>query len=289
MASIPFCRVFPFLSPLIPSIILSGILGAQDLKKERNGYTCWFEGWLIGRQYLLFPWTFCLKTCSFLPSSSCGLPSSSMALSFSQMLKPLLLLTSNSNSKLSERVRSGGKHLPPVVGKRAQVDFDPVRPSPFEEAPPSLLEGISLCGFSYKILNFALFLGIFTVTRWDFSKGCWTPSSFLKLATSTSKPRCSGMWLGDGVPRHTFVYSWGEFTPTLEDVANIFHLPLCDSQDHFHIALTPEDKLKLKALRKGAPNSSSTSLQFSNWIQFFGDVNRNEPYRLAAFISLWLG
>ncbi|PQM36013.1 uncharacterized protein Pyn_28008 [Prunus yedoensis var. nudiflora] len=53
--------------------------------------------------------------------------------------------------------------------------------------------------------------------------------------------------------------------------------------------LTPEDKLKLEALRKGASTSPSTSLRFSNWIQFFGDINRNEPCRLAAFISLWLG
>ncbi|CAL2270689.1 unnamed protein product [Prunus armeniaca] len=88
---------------------------------------------------------------------------------------------------------------------------------------------------------------------------------------------------------HTFVCSWGEFAPTLEDVANIFHLPLCGSQYPFHIALTPKDKLKLEILRKGAPTSPSTSLRFSNWIQFFENVNRNEPCGLAAFISLWLG
>ncbi|CAL9000940.1 unnamed protein product, partial [Prunus brigantina] len=88
---------------------------------------------------------------------------------------------------------------------------------------------------------------------------------------------------------HTFICSWGEFAPTLEDVANIFHLPLCGNQDPFHIALTPEDKLKLETLRKGAPTSPSTSLRFSNWIQFFGGVNRHESCRLAAFISLWLG
>ncbi|CAL9001554.1 unnamed protein product [Prunus brigantina] len=34
---------------------------------------------------------------------------------------------------------------------------------------------------------------------------------------------------------HTFICSWGEFAPTVEDVANIFHLPLCGSQDPFHI------------------------------------------------------
>ncbi|CAL8168725.1 unnamed protein product [Prunus armeniaca] len=88
---------------------------------------------------------------------------------------------------------------------------------------------------------------------------------------------------------HTFICSWGEFAPTLEDVANIFRLSLYGSQDPFHIALTPEDKLKLETLRKGAPTSPSTSLRFSNWVQFFGDVNRNESCRLAAFISLWLG
>ncbi|CAL9024109.1 unnamed protein product, partial [Prunus brigantina] len=32
----------------------------------------------------------------------------------------------------------------------------------------------------------------------------------------------------------------------------------------------------------GAPTSLSTSLRFSNWVQFFGDVNRNESCRLAA-------
>ncbi|CAL8992934.1 unnamed protein product [Prunus brigantina] len=88
---------------------------------------------------------------------------------------------------------------------------------------------------------------------------------------------------------HNFICSWGEFAPTLEDVANIFLLPLCGSQDPFHIALTLEDKLKLETLRKGAPTSPSTSLRFSNWVQFFGDVNRNESCRLVAFISLWLG
>ncbi|CAL8169050.1 unnamed protein product [Prunus armeniaca] len=91
------------------------------------------------------------------------------------------------------------------------------------------------------------------------------------------------------IETHTFICSWGEFTPTLEDVANIFHLPLCGSQDPFRIVLTPEDELKLTALRKGAPTSPSTSLRFSNWIQFFRDGNRDELCRLAAFVSLWLG
>ncbi|CAL9007252.1 unnamed protein product [Prunus brigantina] len=60
--------------------------------------------------------------------------------------------------EIGQRVRSGGKHLPPTAGKRAQVDSDPVSPSPFEEAPLLLLEGTLLCGFSSMILNFAPFL-----------------------------------------------------------------------------------------------------------------------------------
>ncbi|PQQ08219.1 uncharacterized protein Pyn_40689 [Prunus yedoensis var. nudiflora] len=88
---------------------------------------------------------------------------------------------------------------------------------------------------------------------------------------------------------HTFICSWGEFTPTLEDVANISCLPICGNRSPFDIALTPEEIDKLVVLRRGAPTSPSTSLRFSNWIQYFGDANRQGPCRLAAFIALWLG
>ncbi|CAL9018450.1 unnamed protein product, partial [Prunus brigantina] len=88
---------------------------------------------------------------------------------------------------------------------------------------------------------------------------------------------------------HTFVCSWGEFTPTLEDVANISRLPICGDRSPFGIALTPEETDNLAVLRRGAPTSPSTSLRFSNWIQYFGDANKQGPCRLAAFIALWLG
>ncbi|CAL8992922.1 unnamed protein product, partial [Prunus brigantina] len=88
---------------------------------------------------------------------------------------------------------------------------------------------------------------------------------------------------------HTFVCSWGEFTPTLEDVANISRLPICGDRSPFGIALTPEETDNLAVLRRGAPTSPSTSLRFSNWVQYFGDANRQGPSRLAAFIALWLG
>ncbi|CAL8136631.1 unnamed protein product [Prunus armeniaca] len=88
---------------------------------------------------------------------------------------------------------------------------------------------------------------------------------------------------------HTFVCSWGEFTPTLEDVANISRLPICGDRSLFDIALTPEEVDQLEILRRGAPTSPSTSLRFSNWIQYFSDATRQGPCRLAAFIALWLG
>ncbi|VVA24431.1 PREDICTED: Receptor cytosolic serine/threonine-kinase RBK1 [Prunus dulcis] len=75
----------------------------------------------------------------------------------------------------------------------------------------------------------------------------------------------------------------------LEDAASIFHLPICGNQDPFNVAQTHENRQKLEVLRKGAPTAPSTSLQFSNWILYSWDANRNEPCRLATLISLWLG
>ncbi|KAI5337231.1 hypothetical protein L3X38_016500 [Prunus dulcis] len=77
-------------------------------------------------------------------------------------------------------------------------------------------------------------------------------------------------------------------TPILEDVANIFHLLICGSQDPFNIALTSEDRQKLEILQKGTLTFPSTSFRFSNWIQYFGNVNREEPCQPTALISLWL-
>ncbi|KAI5323124.1 hypothetical protein L3X38_032196 [Prunus dulcis] len=98
-------------------------------------------------------------------------------------------------------------------------------------------------------------------------QGYWTPSIISKACNIHIEAKMlRHMVRRWSTETHIFICSWGEFTPTLEDVANIFHLPLCGSQDPFHIVLTPEDELKLDALREGALTSPSTSLQFSNWI-----------------------
>lgn len=88
---------------------------------------------------------------------------------------------------------------------------------------------------------------------------------------------------------HTFICSWGEFTPTLEDVVNLLHLPVSGNQDPFNILLSAEDKKRLHILRKGAPISSSRSLRFSSWVRHFGNKDKENPCRLSALLSMWLG
>ncbi|KAI5327315.1 hypothetical protein L3X38_026711 [Prunus dulcis] len=63
---------------------------------------------------------------------------------------------------------------------------------------------------------------------------------------------------------HTFICLFGEFTFTLEDVANLFCLHVCGNRNPFDIAPTLEDMDELAVLRNGAPTSPSTSLRFSN-------------------------
>ncbi|CAL2247372.1 unnamed protein product [Prunus armeniaca] len=79
---------------------------------------------------------------------------------------------------------------------------------------------------------------------------------------------------------HTFVCSWWEFTLTLEDVANISSLPVCENQNPFVMALTSEDMDKLAVLWKGAPTFPSTSLQFSNWVFLWEGLKRLDVYPL---------
>ncbi|XP_021826614.1 uncharacterized protein LOC110767396 isoform X2 [Prunus avium] len=86
---------------------------------------------------------------------------------------------------------------------------------------------------------------------------------------------------------HTFICSWGEFTPTLEDVVNILHLPIVGNQDPFNIILDAKDKERLEILKKGA--MSRQSLRFSSWVKHFGDKDEGHSCSLHALVSLWLG
>lgn len=51
---------------------------------------------------------------------------------------------------------------------------------------------------------------------------------------------------------HTFICSWGEFTPTLEDVSNIMRLPLTGDANPFNIVLDRDEQGRLEILESGA-------------------------------------
>ncbi|KAK9906290.1 hypothetical protein M0R45_002625 [Rubus argutus] len=61
---------------------------------------------------------------------------------------------------------------------------------------------------------------------------------------------------------HTFVCSWGEFTPTLEDVYNIMRLPITGDTDPFDLTLD-------ESLEKKAKDSSRGYWQFAREIRIF--------------------
>ncbi|XP_062014021.1 uncharacterized protein LOC133730452 [Rosa rugosa] len=62
--------------------------------------------------------------------------------------------------------------------------------------------------------------------------------------------------------------SWGEFTPSLEDVCNIMRIPIVGDGNPFKIELDREQKKKLQVLEKGAYDSKEVFL-FCNWQRVF--------------------
>jgi hypothetical protein len=80
---------------------------------------------------------------------------------------------------------------------------------------------------------------------------------------------------------HTFFFSWGELTPTLEDVANHWMLPILGEHSFSNIKLSEAEKETAAVLKK----QSSTRL--SGWPSFFINY-KDAPVRRAAFILYWL-
>uniref|UniRef100_A0A2N9IU44 Aminotransferase-like plant mobile domain-containing protein n=1 Tax=Fagus sylvatica TaxID=28930 RepID=A0A2N9IU44_FAGSY len=80
---------------------------------------------------------------------------------------------------------------------------------------------------------------------------------------------------------HTFFFSWGELTPTLEDIANHWMLPVLGEHSFSSIELSVEEEEIATTLRR----QSSTRL--SGWPSLF--MHRKEvPVRRAAFVLYWL-
>uniref|UniRef100_A0A2N9G4Y8 Aminotransferase-like plant mobile domain-containing protein n=1 Tax=Fagus sylvatica TaxID=28930 RepID=A0A2N9G4Y8_FAGSY len=80
---------------------------------------------------------------------------------------------------------------------------------------------------------------------------------------------------------HTFFFSWGELTPTLEDVANHWMLPILGEHSLSNIKLFVAEEKIAAVLKK----QSSTRL--SGWPSFFINY-KDAPIRRAAFILYWL-
>jgi hypothetical protein len=80
---------------------------------------------------------------------------------------------------------------------------------------------------------------------------------------------------------HTFFFSWGELTPTLEDVANHWMLPILGEHSLSNIKLSAAEEETAAALKK----RSSTRL--SGWPSFFVH-QKDAPVRRAAFVLYWL-
>jgi hypothetical protein len=80
---------------------------------------------------------------------------------------------------------------------------------------------------------------------------------------------------------HTFFFSWGELTLTLEDIANHWMLPVLGEHSFSNIKLSAEEEEVAATLRR----QSSTKL--SGWPSFF--IHRKEALvRCAAFVLYWL-
>jgi hypothetical protein len=80
---------------------------------------------------------------------------------------------------------------------------------------------------------------------------------------------------------HTFFFSWGELTITLEDVENHWLLPVLGDMDPFAIEMSEEETLVEQALM------ARSSTRINAWSLYF--AKGTEPaVRRAAFVAYWL-
>uniref|UniRef100_A0A2N9EQH2 Aminotransferase-like plant mobile domain-containing protein n=1 Tax=Fagus sylvatica TaxID=28930 RepID=A0A2N9EQH2_FAGSY len=80
---------------------------------------------------------------------------------------------------------------------------------------------------------------------------------------------------------HTFFFSWGELTITLEDVENHWLLPVLGDMDPFAVEMSEEETLVEQALM------ARSSTRINAWSLYF--AKGTEPaVRRAAFVAYWL-
>ncbi|KAB2625873.1 hypothetical protein D8674_017533 [Pyrus ussuriensis x Pyrus communis] len=88
---------------------------------------------------------------------------------------------------------------------------------------------------------------------------------------------------------HTLVCAWGEFNPTLEDVANIMHLPIVGNVEPFRYVIPSASTDIFDVLKKGAPTSPRKAFCFNEWIKHFWHNKQESNCRFKAMLCLWLG
>jgi hypothetical protein len=80
---------------------------------------------------------------------------------------------------------------------------------------------------------------------------------------------------------HTFFFSWGEFTITLEDVENHWMLPVLGDMDPSAVEMSEEETRVEQALK------DRSNTRINAWSLYFAKETDN-PIRRAAFIAYWL-
>nr|XP_011459691.1 PREDICTED: uncharacterized protein LOC105350043 [Fragaria vesca subsp. vesca] len=77
---------------------------------------------------------------------------------------------------------------------------------------------------------------------------------------------------------HTFICSWGEFTPTLEDVCNIMRILIFGEGNPFSMELDEAQTKRLKTLKKGA-YSFKEAFRFCNWVRHFWGSDKGGTFQ----------
>lgn len=87
---------------------------------------------------------------------------------------------------------------------------------------------------------------------------------------------------------HTFLTSWGEFSPSTEDVAMLILLPLFGEAHAIGVALSEEDQKKVELLNKSLSSSKylSNKTTYLSWVKYFDEgVGRNSQFQIEAFLA----
>ena len=90
---------------------------------------------------------------------------------------------------------------------------------------------------------------------------------------------------------HTFLFSFGELTVTLEDVVNNFLLPVLGDENPFDINLSDEDlKVEEKLFTHFGGRTASSggkSARMGRWVMSLS-IKKDKEVRQAGFLTFWL-